>query len=355
MTQPRTPHPRADALPNPLNQPAQSAAQLGYRMPGEFEPVDAVYLTTPRDRETWPGCFEQARRQHANYAEQVAKLVDLQLIDDDHPWNPGDSWFRDYGPIFVLNKDNQLAAHDFHFDGWGGKYGRYPEDDVIPQRIASQLNIPIWVHDLTLEGGSIESNGKGTILTTEQCLLNPNRNPHLTRQQIEQQLHEALGSTHVIWLPGGIEGDDTDGHIDDVARFISPTEIAAVRAPADHPDHHTLEQNWQALEAARDQNGEPLKLHALPAPPPLIYDYPKTSFRGKPHITPASYANFLILNDHILMPAFDTHTDQPALQALQNAMPNHKIIPIPANRLVVGLGTLHCLSMQRPCSAIVGL
>jgi agmatine deiminase len=209
----------------------QSAADLGYRMPGEFEPVDAVWLSYPHNVETWPGCFDEACAQYDFYMSQVARFADVRLIGRTLHWPTHDSWIRDYGPLFVVDDGGQLACHDFVFNGWGGKYGDvYGDDDVIPQHVASELGIPIWLHEQVLEGGSIEVNGGGTVMTTEQCLLHANRNPQLNRERLEQMLHDALGTTHCIWLPGGIEGDDTDGHIDDVARFVSPTTVLSLPA-----------------------------------------------------------------------------------------------------------------------------
>jgi agmatine deiminase len=220
---------------------------------------------------------------------------------------------------------------------------------VIPQFIAKELNIPIWSHDLILEGGSIEVNGAGTVMTTEQCLLNQNRNANLSRGQIESALHDALGTRHILWLPGGIEGDDTDGHIDDVARFIGPDTVAAEYAPPGHPDHAVLDRNWRALEQARDQDGRPLRVLALPAPPPMAYDYPpRGDDPGGREPLPASYANFLMLNDGVLVPVFHQPTDEAALAALAKALPGRQVIGVPAERLVVGCGSLHCLSMQQP-------
>jgi agmatine deiminase len=327
-----------------------SAREAGYRMPAEFEPVAAVWLTYPHNPETWPGCLDQAREQYDFFMSQVARFADVQMTGKRHGWKTNDSWIRDYGPVFVVNNAGELACHDFVFNGWGGKYGdEYPDDDVIPVKVAELLGIPIWRHDMVLEGGSIDVNGRGTVMTTEQCLLNKNRNPRKSRDEIEQALHDALGTSHVIWLPGGIEGDDTDGHIDDVARFVGPTTVAAIRAPEGHADHQTLERNWAALQSARDQDGQTLELIELPVPEPVVYDYPADRFGpGGRNLCPASYANFLILTEAVLVPTFGCAADDVALRAIERALPGRSVIGIRAEWLVVGLGAMHCLSCQQP-------
>ena len=253
-----------------------------------------------------------------------------------------DSWIRDFGPIFVV-KDGSLACHDFHFNTWGGKYEVRDKDDVVPQHISRELGVPIWVHDFVLEGGAIDVNGCGTVMTTEQCLLNPNRNPGLSRDQIEAQLHSALGTRHIIWLPGGIEGDDTDGHIDDVARFISPDTVAVVSAPEGHADHEMTQKNLAVLRDAEDQEGRPIQVVQLPVPEPIHYDYPDGRWP-----VPASYANFLMVNGHVFVPTFGQPTDGQAVAVLEASMPGYAVVPVQARWLVVGLGTLHCLSQQQP-------
>ncbi len=339
-----------------LTQPTQSARALGYRMPGEFEPVDAVWLTYPHNRDTWPNCFDKACAQYDQFIKEASRFTKVNVIGREFNWKTNDSWVRDYGPIFVVNNtpgSGLLACHDFTFNGWGGKYDTdnyQPQiDDVIPRFAAKHLNIPIWCHDLILEGGSIDVNGRGSVLTTEQCLLNVNRNSKLTRAQIEQGLHDALGTRHIIWLPGGIEGDDTDGHIDDVARFIDATTIAMIRAPKDNPDHEMLERNWAALADAKDQDGNAINLVALPVPEPRFYDYPPIgNDEGGHYQLPMSHANFLILNEGVLVPTFGQKSDDDAIAALQKAMPAHTIVGVRCEHLVVGFGAMHCLSMQQP-------
>ncbi|MCA9185691.1 MAG: agmatine deiminase family protein, partial [Planctomycetales bacterium] len=260
-----------------------------------------------------------------------------------------DSWIRDYGPIFVINDEGQIACHDFQFNGWGGKYETRNLDNEVPRQIAQHLDLPCCTHSMVLEGGSIDVNGCGTVMTTRQCLLNENRNPAMSIKEIEAELHRALGTRHVIWLPGGIEGDDTDGHIDDVARFVDPQTVLAPRAAPEHPDFAVLERNWDALGQTRDQDGQPLRRIALPVPEPISYDYPPDRWGpGGLQMVPASYANFVMANGALLVPIFGQRTDDSALKIFSQTLPDYCVIGVPADLLVVGLGSLHCLSQQEP-------
>jgi agmatine deiminase len=366
------PHPRIPDFADLRRCPAP-AGSLDYRLPAEWEPQSCVYLALPRLETTWPGVLEAAIAQHEALIEALRRVTPVCMLDAlDIPTD--DAWVRDYGPIFVVHSPHQaedeprpkrlvspdpdapppsppdpanaLACHDFHFANWGGKYGPAPNDDVVPQHIARHLDLRIWVHDWTLEGGAIDTDGRGTLLTTRQCLLNPNRFADATtpdREQIEQQLHDTLGITRVIWLPGGIAGDDTDGHVDDVARFIAPYRVAAVAAPPGHPDHDITRRNLSTLAANK------LDVVQLPAPDPIHHDYPADdSGPAQRRPVPASYANFLISNGRVFLPTFSQPTDDLAARALDDAMPGHTIVPLPAEALVVGLGAFHCLTMQQP-------
>ncbi|MGB0768384.1 MAG: agmatine deiminase family protein [Phycisphaeraceae bacterium] len=344
------PHPTIDAIAS-IDRPTRSARALGYRCPAEFEPVDCVWVVPPHNPETWPGCFDAAQAQHADWVDRMQPHVEVRT-----PGSIGietnDSWIRDFGPIFVIHDNEKLlACHDFRFNAWGSKYeATRPLDDVVPQHLADKLGLPIWVHDFVLEGGSIEVNGQGTVMTTQQCLFHANRNPWATQAEIEKRLHDALGTHHVIWLPGGIAGDDTDGHIDDVARFVSPQCVAVVVAPQGHPDHDTTRRNLAALQNTNDQDGEPLHIVGLPTPDPIVYDFPPLPSveTPGPAPVPASYANFLIANDAVFVPAFGQNTDDIACRVLEKVLPGRSVVPIRAEHLVVGLGALHCLSMQQP-------
>ncbi len=355
------PHPRIPDF-DKLTQLTGSAQAMGYRMPAEWEPLLRVWVDPPHNGHTWPGCLPLAQQQFAAFMAALAKFVEVKPVRE-LGITINDSWIRDYGPIFVLRDDRADATdasssavtlprkvlHDFHFNAWGGKYEVRDHDDVVPQHIALHFNLPLFLHEDVLEGGSIDVNGCGTVMTTGQCLLNKNRNPHLKKRDLEKMLHEALGTSHVIWLPGGILGDDTDGHIDDIARFVNPTTIVGLRAPKDHPDHEILDRNWRVLKRARDPKGQKFDVVELPVPQPILYDFPADRYGG-PGVrpVPASYANFIIANAGVIVPIFGQPTDDLALRTLEQVMPQHTIIGVRAEHLVVGLGAFHCLTMQEP-------
>ena len=328
-------------------------------MPAEWAPHRAVWVAPPHNAETWPGCLEAAQRQFEAFLTKLNRVTpawDVHAVAK----RTDDSWMRDFGPIFVKQHAKPphddahataapLALHDFHFDGWGGKYEVRADDDLVPQLIARQYGWPIWIHDWVLEGGAIDVNGQGTVLTTRQCLLEANRNPHMDQAALEAAIHQALGTQHMVYLPGGIAGDDTDGHIDDVARFLNPTTVALVVPAEGHPDHAIGQRNRQALREARDQRGQPFEVIELPAPEPVSFDFPADRFQpGGRAPLPCSYANFLITNGVVFVPTFGQASDEPALRTLDAAMPEHTIVPIRCEWLAVGLGTLHCLTMQQP-------
>ena len=358
-----------------MTPPDATAAELGYRMPAEWEPQACVWVVRPHNPETWPGCLAAAQAEHdawvaamREHGTEVRYVENLGIATND-------SWVRDFGPIFVVldqsnkppapdgppaaaqrvrpNAQRPLALHDFGFNGWGGKYEVRDLDDAVPRQVAEQLSLPAWHHeDFILEGGSIDVDGLGTLLTTSQCLLNKNRNPHLSQRDVEQRLYEALNISKIVWLPGGILGDDTDGHVDDIARFVAPGRVAAIRTPHNHPDHEVLERNWHALGDATDARGQRLDRIALPAAPERAYDFPAGSLGPNSPASrepvPASYANFLISNGCVYMPVFGDEADDAACRVLDEAMPEHRIVPVSAGWLVVGLGALHCLSQQQP-------
>ena len=348
--------------------PAISAAtpsSLGYAMPAEWAPHRATWLSWPHNRETWPTELETVRDVWLQMIcalapyEQVHLLVPDEAVERDVAARlrkagtamenvtlvklpTVDVWMRDYGPTFVVRGagDQPLACNDWIFNGWGGKYRSYEEDDRIAPAIARLLDVPVFAQDMILEGGSIEVNGAGTCLTTEQCLLNRNRNPHLSREQIEQRLKEALGASHVLWLGEGIAGDDTDGHIDDIARFVDPTTVVcAVESDPQDENYRSLRENFERLRDAKDQNGKKLSVVPLPCPAPL----------GSPGgRLPASYANFYIANDMVLVPVFDDPRDRQALGILQDLSPQRKVLGLRCNEVVAGLGALHCVTQQEP-------
>jgi len=253
-----------------------------------------------------------------------------------------DVWMRDYGPTFLIrdSQESALAFNDCIFNGWGGKYESYAEDEQIAKEIALLLRVPVFNHPVVLEGGSIEVNGLGTCLTTEQCLLNKNRNPQMSRRQIEEFLKDSLGVDQVIWLGQGIAGDDTDGHIDDIARFVNPaTIVCIVEENSNDTNYSFLQQNLERLQAARDQNGDKLSIVPLPCPGPVYYEGARL---------PASYANFYIANGVVLVPLFDDPCDVKALGILQELFPDRKVAGLPCTAVVAGLGAIHCVTQQEP-------
>jgi len=336
---------------------------MSYRMPAEWEPHEATWLSWPHNPETWPGRFDPVP---AVFAEIVASLCDgeeVRILAGDGaleasarrvlaergvdertvrflriPTN--DCWARDHGPIFVFDDDDRLVITDWIFNSWGGKYGPWDLDDVVPTRIGKELDTPVRRLDVVLEGGSIDPNGRGTFLTTTSCLLNPNRNPRLDRTAIERLLEENLGATNVLWLGEGIVGDDTDGHIDDLTRFVAPsTVVTVIEHDSADPNYKPLLENLRALHGMRDENGKALEIATLPMPGGVYLDEQRL---------PASYANFYIGNRAVLVPVFGDPRDDEACETLARLFPDRRIVPIHCTDLVWGLGAIHCVTQQQP-------
>jgi agmatine deiminase len=254
-----------------------------------------------------------------------------------------DSWLRDSGPIFLVRgagEGRERLLADFRFDSWGGKYPPCDLDDAVPAALAALLGLPRAEADFVLEGGSIDGNGCGSVLTSESCLLNPNREAGRSREQMEERLAAWLGATQVLWLEDGIVGDDTDGHIDDIARFVdASTVVAAVEDDVADANHAPLAANLLRLRAMRDQDGKPLAVVPLPMPPEHVVAGQRC---------PASYANFLLANGSALVPTFGAAQDERALAILREVLPDRDVIGVPCSDLVFGLGTIHCLTQQEP-------
>jgi agmatine deiminase len=344
--------------------PAQTPAALGYRMPAEWERQEAVWLSWPHNLETWPGNFRPIPALFAEVAAQISlrekvrinvasrhRARTLSLIGKagadmanvecyNHPTN--DAWCRDHGPIFVRSdRTGRVALTDWEFNAWGGKYPPFDRDNRIPGRIGRALGLRRFRNPMVLEGGSIDVNGRGLLLTTEACLLNRNRNPGLTRGAIERNLRDYLGAQTVLWLGDGIAGDDTDGHVDDLSRFFSEEGILTCveRGRAD-VNYRALADNLGRLRSLRAPSGRRFRIVELPMPAPVLR-------RGRR--LPASYANFLIINGAVLMPAFrQPRRDRQAAEVLASCFPGRRVIPIDCLELVWGLGTLHCISQQQP-------
>jgi agmatine deiminase len=264
-----------------------------------------------------------------------------------HQFPTNDAWCRDHGPIFLERprsdgRSDQLIL-DWGFNAWGGKYPPFDLDDKIPRSVGEWLGMEVVSPDMILEGGSIDVNGRGTLLTTESCLLNPNRNPQLSKSEIEQRLRDYFGVTKVLWLGDGIVGDDTDGHIDDITRFIDERTVVTVVEDDPQDDNYApLQENLRRLREMTDQDGAPLRVVTMPMPPSLSYEGQRL---------PASYANFYIGNDVVLLPAFDPERDEIARRTLQAFFPARRVIPIDCTDLVWGLGAFHCLTQQWPSAS----
>ncbi len=342
-----------------------------YRMPAEWEPHEATWLTWPhRDNASFPGNFTPVPAYWVKMAELLSphELVHIVVRDAAHEaevrrllakskrirrgrvflhrFGCNECWARDHGPIFVIpkseihNPKSAVAVVDWEYNAWGGKYPPWDSDNAIPRRVARLLDLPRFSPGMVLEGGSIDVNGRGTLLTTRSVLLNKNRNPRLTQRQIEQRLRGHLGVTRIIWLGDGIEGDDTDGHVDDIARFAGPrTVVACVQDDPADANCAPLRENLELLRAARDQAGRPLRIIELPMPGVV---------RGRGQRLPASYANFYIANGVVLVPIYSHRNDRRALAILRRCFPTRRVIGIEASDLVWGLGAFHCITQQQP-------
>ncbi|MGI8436517.1 MAG: agmatine deiminase family protein [Chthoniobacterales bacterium] len=337
-------------------------AALGYHMPAEWEPHAATWLSWPR-REgiSFPDSYDRvvpALRamveallesepvninvcNGAHEAEARAALRDLpneKLSFYRIPTN--EPWCRDHGPIFLIReKEPRLAVVDWDYNAWGDKYPPYDLDDFVPTRVADELELPVYYPKMIMEGGSIEVNGAGALLTTEGCLLNSNRNPQLSREQIEQRLRDYLGVQEILWLGDGIEGDDTDGHIDDLTRFISErTVVTVLERDESDPNHAPLQANLERLRSLTI-DGKALEILTLPMPARIDRDDLRL---------PASYANFYIANKSVLLPTFSDPNDEQAIDLLQGVFPGRRVVPIDCRELIWGLGAFHCLTQQQP-------
>jgi len=342
--------------------------QEGFRMPAEWEPHESTWIAWPHNPTDWPGKFQTIPWiyadivRHLSRGERVDILVQdaayeararrvLQLSDAAmnsvcfHRWPTNRVWTRDYGPIFVSN-GRKLGSVKWRFNAWA-KYPDWKLDDAAGKSIARHTTQNSWQPEhsgrpLVLEGGSIDVNGKGTLLTTEECLLSDtqSRNPGLSREALEQALSDYLGIGKVLWLGSGVAGDDTHGHVDDITRFVSAnTVVTAVETDSTDENHKPLQRNLQLLRAATGDDGKRLNVIELPMPSPVV-------FRGQR--LPASYANFYIANGLVLVPTFNDPNDRRALAILGECFPEREVIGIHSRDLVWGLGTLHCMTQQQP-------
>jgi len=334
-------------------------------MPAEWEPHEATWLSWPRRNGiSFPGVFDAI---HPVLAKMVDALADsehvcINVSSRDHerevrevlrrnractdhvhfhhiPTN--EPWCRDHGPIFLTRAgDPKPAIVDWDYNAWGWKHPPFDLDDVVPTEIGEALGLKVFYPGIVMEGGSFDVNGAGSLLTTNSCLLNPNRNPDLTKSEIEQKLRDYLGVSNILWLGDGIDGDDTDGHVDDLTRFVSRTAVVTcTEDQEDDPNYEPLHENLAKLREMDAEDGNPLEVHALPMPGKIVRDGQRL---------PASYANFYIANQVVLLPTFGDSADGWAASVLQTVFPTRKVIGIDCRDLIWGLGAFHCLTQQQP-------
>jgi agmatine deiminase len=346
----------------------ETPKNLGYFMPAEWERHESTWLAWPHDPVTFPSRVKKVEQAYVKMISVLSKnenvnlfVTDLKMKDrvahmlkqkgvnlqkiNFYVFDYADVWFRDYGPIFVLNKQKkQLAFVHWIFNAWGGKYKDLMRDTRIPNVIGNRLQIASFKPSFVLEGGSVDVNGKGTILTTEQCLLDRHRNPHLSKEEIEKYLMSYFGAGNIIWLKGGVVGDDTDGHIDNLARFVNPkTVLCAFEEDQKDANYSVLKENYEILLQSTDQDGKRLNVIKVPMPPAI-----HSTVRGEKARLPASYLNFYVANKVVLVPAYGHKNDKRAQKIIQKAFPSRKIIGINCRNLIYGMGAIHCVVQQQP-------
>jgi agmatine deiminase len=342
-----------------------SPKELGYRFPAEFEQHAATWLSWPHKQETWPGKINSIYQPYCHFIKVLAEhepvhinivneemrdfaVENLETVSADinrikfytHPTN--DAWCRDHGPAFLINPSaaQPKIIIDWKYNAWGNKYPPFDLDDRIPTLIATAYQIPVLYPEIIMEGGSVDFNGKGTLITSESCLLNPNRNPLLSRLGIESFLEAYYGVEQVLWVKDGIVGDDTDGHIDDTVRFFNEDSVlVAVEESKSDENYKILQRNLTDLKTMRLPNGKQLNIMELPMPDKIIYEDQRL---------PASYANFYIANGLVVVPTFRSKKDEKALRIIQDAFPDRKVVGIDSTDIIWGLGSFHCLSQQEP-------
>jgi agmatine deiminase len=340
-----------------------SPRELGFRFPAEWHPHRATWLSWPHNKDSWPGKINSIYKPYCTFIKEIAKgehvcinvandsmqakaMRLLQEIEADlskitfyhHPTN--DAWCRDHGPAFVIGP-NEKAVINWEYNAWGGKYPPFDLDNQIPTLVANKLGLRTFNPGIVMEGGSVDFNDQGIILTTTACLLNKNRNPHLNQIQIENYLKDYYGAQEIWWIGDGIVGDDTDGHVDDITRFVNTnTVVTAIEANESDENYEPLQENLERLKTFRLPNDQPLKIVELPMPKPVIYQDQRL---------PASYANFYIANRCVVVPTYrDPKNDSLALEIMQSLFADRLVIGIDSTDLVWGLGSFHCLSQQEP-------
>ena len=339
--------------------------QLGYYFPAEFDKHVATWLSWPHKEASWPGKIHTIYPYYCQFIKELTQgeMVHINVCDDAmmdfaaqslmeagvkqdrlrfylHPTN--DAWCRDHGPAFLINPKaaQQKVIVDWNYNAWGNKYPPYDLDDVIPTLIGKTMNIPVYHPGIIMEGGSVDFNGKGTLITSSCCLLNKNRNAHLDQAGIETYLMDYYGVEQVLWIKEGIIGDDTDGHIDDTVRFVNEdTVITVVEENKQDENYQLLQDNLSDLKKMRLLNGKQLNIVELPMPDEVIYEEQRL---------PASYANFYIANGSVIVPTFRSDKDEKALGIIAACFPERKVVGIDSTEIIWGLGSFHCLSQQEP-------
>jgi len=337
---------------------------LDYTFPAEFAKHEATWLSWPHKEASWPGKIHTIFPYYSKFIKELTKseIVRINVADDkmmafalEHIQNAGadvskieffmhptnDAWCRDHGPAFLTNKkEKKKAIVDWDYNAWGGKYPPYDLDDIIPTLIGKHFGLQVFYPRIILEGGSVEFNGAGTVITSTACLLNPNRNPHLTQEQIEEYLCSYYGMEQVLWVDEGIVGDDTDGHIDDTVRFTNEdTVVTVIEENKNDENYELLQHNLQQLKQMRLHTGKQLNIVELPMPDELTYEEQRL---------PCSYANFYIANHAVIVPTFRCAKDDKALQIIQSCFPGREVVGIDSTEIIWGLGSFHCLSQQEP-------
>lgn len=342
----------------------KTPAALGYRFPAEWERHVGTWFSWPRPEGiSFPGKYHTVPENLARIIREIAarEQVHINVMNENwefivrqqlkahgcglknvffHHIATNEAWCRDHGPAFVV-KGKKVAIVDWGFNAWGGKYPPWDADDAVPTRIAEKLKLPVFYPGIVMEGGAVDFNGAGTVLTTTDCLLNKNRNPGLDKAAVERFLKDYYGQTHVCWLTGGIAGDDTDGHVDDLARFIDARTIVfgIEEDPADE-NYRVLQRVRRQLDKLRDQDGRPFEIVEVPMPKAVVHEGERL---------PATYMNFLFINGALLVPTYrDRKNDRKALEILQSRLKRHKVIGIDCTELIWGLGAIHCLTQQWP-------
>ncbi|SFW32364.1 agmatine deiminase family protein [Chitinophaga sancti] len=339
--------------------------QQGYFFPAEFHPHVATWLSWPHKEASWPGKIDAIYPYYSQFVKYLAmsELVRINVADEAmkaaaaahlqkagvqmdkvefflHPTN--DAWCRDHGPAFLINPTaaEKKVIVDWGYNAWGGKYPPFDKDDVIPTLIANHFKLPVFHPGIVMEGGSVEFNGAGTVLTSTCCLLNENRNPHLNQAQIETYLQDFYGVDQVLWVAEGIIGDDTDGHIDDTVRFVNEdTVLTVVESNKEDENYELLQTNLEQLKGMRLLNGKQLNVVELPMPDAVVYEDQRL---------PASYANFYISNNHVIVPTYRCAQDDKALQIIQECFKTREVVGVDSTEIIWGLGSFHCLSQQEP-------